>query len=307
MKLAVGSPHAQRLAATLSDRLPKGTSLALWDGQGEPEATVLDAEVMLGAPDLAAKLLPRMAGLRWLQSTWAGVAPLLAQPRRDYLLTGVKGIFGRSMAEYVLAWTLAEKRSVLRHSAAVRWDNTPDAGLAGLHLGIAGVGSIGAEVARRCGAFFASVRGLNRDGRPVPAIDQCYGIADRLHFADDLDVLVLLLPDTSATHHLADEELLARLAPGAVVINAGRSNALDLDAALKGLAAGRLSSLVLDVLPEEPLPEADALWGVSGVRITSHTAAPTTDEAIAELFLDNFARYRRGEEPLGRIDFTRGY
>ncbi len=307
MKLAIVSPRGARLAGTLSDRLPEGTSLALWDGQGEPDAAVLGAEVMLGAPDLAARLLPRMAGLRWLQSTWAGVTPLVTQPRRDYLLTGVKGMFGRSMAEYVLAWTLAEKRSVLRHSAAVRWDNTPDEGLAGLHLGIAGVGSIGAEVARRCGAFFASVRGLNRDGRPVPAIDQCYGVADRLAFADGLDVLVLLLPDTGATHRLADEALLARLAASAVVINGGRSNALDLDAALSCLAAGRLSSLVLDVLPEEPLPETDALWGTPGVRITSHTAAPTTDEAIAELFLDSLARYRRGEEPPGRIDFDRGY
>lgn len=281
--------------------------IACWDGSGEPATQLREAEVLLGAPDLVAPMLDRLPALRWVQSTWAGVTPLVAHPRRDYLLTGVKGIFGQSMAEYVLAWVLAEKRSVLRHSSATTWDCRPDKGLAGLHLGIAGVGSIGAEVARRCRGFFASVRGLNGDGRAVPGVDQCFDAARRLDFASGLDVLVLLLPDTEATNQFADRALLERLAHGAMVINAGRGNALALDAALEALHSGRLASLVLDVLAEEPLPAEDPLWHTTGVYITSHTAAPTDDAAIAALFLDGLARYVRGEEPSGRIDFARGY
>lgn len=307
MKLAIVSPNAKRLGTLLRGRVGEDVLLAYWNGVGEPEAQVLEAEVVLGAPDLAAAVMDQLSALRWLQSTWAGVTPLVGQPRRDYLLTGVKGIFGRSMAEYVLAWVLAEKRSVLRHSSATSWDGRPDKGLAGLRLGIAGVGSIGAEVAQRCGGFFASVRGLNGDGRTVPGVEHCFGAARRLDFARGLDVLVLLLPDTEATNQFADKALLEQLAPGAMVINAGRGNALDLDAALEALSGGRLSSLVLDVLAEEPLPAEDPLWRTTGVHITSHTAAPTNDEAIVALFLNGLTRYRRGEEPAGRIDFDRGY
>ena len=48
-------------------------------------------------------------GLRWVQSTWAGVTPLLNLGRDDFILTGVRGVFGPQMAEYVLGYLLLRR------------------------------------------------------------------------------------------------------------------------------------------------------------------------------------------------------
>jgi phosphoglycerate dehydrogenase-like enzyme len=141
----------------------------------------------------------------------------------------------------------------------------------------------------------------------VPGCNRCFASEDREAFAKDLDVLVMLLPDTPATDAVVDAALLSQLAPGAIVINAGRANALDLAAAVTARESEKISALVLDVLATEPLPEDDPLWMQPGVYITSHTAAPTDMERIVGVFLDNLDRYRAGKPLTGAIDFTRGY
>jgi phosphoglycerate dehydrogenase-like enzyme len=307
LDIVVLSARADELAAALEGCYPGDTTLRFFTDASALDAAALEAEVALGAPDVLAPALARMPRLRWVQSTWAGITPFLAVPRRDYLLTGVKGIFGASMSEYLLGWVLALERRIIDHASAASWNPRLDRGLSGLRLGIAGVGSIGAEVARRCAPFFAEVRGLNSDGRAVDGCSRCFANRDRLAFAAGLDVLALILPDTAATDGLADGKLLAQLAPGAIVINGGRANALDLPAALAALESRQLSALVLDVFAREPLADDDALWSTPGVYVTSHTAAPTGIDAIAAVFLDNLRRYRQGEELLGVIDFERGY
>jgi phosphoglycerate dehydrogenase-like enzyme len=63
--------------------------------------------VILGQPDLVAQVIDQLPEVRWVQSSWAGVTPILNTRRTDYLLTGVKDTFGPDMAEYVLGYLLA--------------------------------------------------------------------------------------------------------------------------------------------------------------------------------------------------------
>jgi len=266
-----------------------------------------EAEILFGAPDLLAALLPRAAAVRWVQSSWAGIRPLLDGPRRGYQLTGVKAIFGASMTEYVLAWLLAVERRVADRHGARHWDSSTDGTLAGKTLGIMGTGSIGSAVANTCSALGLEVRGLNSDGREQPGFRDCWPREDRLAFAADIDYLVALLPDTPATDNLIDAALLDAMAPGAVLINAGRGNAIVMADLLAALKRGHLRQAVLDVLREEPLPDDDPLWNQQGLTITSHTAAPTPARAIVEIFLDNYRRYLAGEALLYPVDLERGY
>ncbi|WP_439107507.1 NAD(P)-dependent oxidoreductase [Congregibacter sp.] len=311
LEITVVSTRADALAevfqGSLSGRVPDDVLMQFYAGPEDLNERALCAEVALGAPDVLAPLLDRMPNLRWVQSTWAGITPFLEVPRRDYLLTGVKDIFGASMSEYALGWTLAIERSVLSHATATQWQFQLDRGLSELRVGIAGAGSIGAAVARAFEPFVREVRGLNSDGRPVPGCEACFATSERLAFAKDLDVLVMILPDTPATDNLVDAPLLECLAPTAIVINGGRANALDLPAALRARAAGKLRALVLDVFEQEPLEAEDPLWRTPGVYITSHTAAPTRMDSIAGVFLDNLRRYQAGEALQGAIDFERGY
>lgn len=297
----------QALCSSLAERVPDDVTLRFFSNGEALCNAARNAEIALGAPDALAPLLADMPQLRWVQSTWAGITPFLSVPRRDYLLTGVKDIFGESMSEYVLGWLLALQRGILRRANARHWDESLDPGLSSLSVGIAGVGSIGAAVAPSLSPWVAEIRGLNSDGRAVEGCDQCFSSDARLAFADGLDVLVMILPDTGGTNALVDASLLARLKPGAILINVGRANALDLPAALAALEAGRLSAAVLDVLQREPLPAGDPLWTVPNLYISSHTSAPTDMERIAGVFLDNLERYRSVKPLRGVIDFSRGY
>ncbi|MEM1190316.1 MAG: NAD(P)-dependent oxidoreductase [Pseudomonadota bacterium] len=304
--IAVASDYAAQLRDALVPLLPDSIDV-IEAGAATPDAALSEVEVLFGAPDRIVALLPRLPALRWVQSTWAGITPLVAQPRRDFQLTGVKGIFGAYMAEYVLGWSLALRRSILHYAASTHWDFRRDDGLAGLRLGIAGTGSIGAEVARRCAPFFSEVVGLNSDGRRVEGFARCYGTGERLAFGAGLDVLALVLPDTPGTDGLVDAALLDGLASGAILINGGRANALVLDDALSALEGNRLSAMVLDVFDEEPLARESPLWRLPGLYITSHSAAPTSLDAVTKLFLANLQRYCSGSELEGVIDLERGY
>jgi phosphoglycerate dehydrogenase-like enzyme len=306
-RLLVISPHARQFAELLDAlSLPELDSVYCSDAETAKQQCA-DAEILFGAPDLLAQLLDECTGLRWLQSSWAGVKPLLDRPRRDYRLTGVKGIFGPLMAEYVLGWLLALERSIPRHYIAQKWDDSQERHLLGKTLGIMGTGSIGSHVARCARVFGLTLRGLNSDGRNVSGFDRCYSVDDKEGFAAGLDYLVALLPDTPASDDLVDQRLLSALNPGALLVNGGRANCIVEQDLIEALENGQLRHAVIDVLSTEPLPEDDPLWQIDNLTITSHTAAPTRTEDIVAIFCENYRRYLAGQPLLHEVDFDRGY
>ena len=88
-------------------------------------AGVSGEEVVLGRPDFLAQLMDTAPPVRWVQSTWAGVTPLIQHAYRDYVLTGVKGIFGQQMSEYVLTICSLMRRDC----ASAGRVSSPDSGI----------------------------------------------------------------------------------------------------------------------------------------------------------------------------------
>lgn len=301
------SADADALASALHADLPENTRLHPCSDNTELPEVASGASVVLAAPDRLLDALPRLPALQWAQSTWAGVTPLINAPRRDYRLTGVKALFDTAISEYVLAWMLALQRNVLQRAAATHWDPGPDGNLSGKRVGIMGTGALGMAVAHRAEPFGVELRGLNTCGQAAAPFSRCYRSGDRLAFARDLDFVVALMPDTPATTGMIDAVFLHALPPGAVLINAGRANAIDHEALRHSVEEKHLRAAVLDVLPREPLPATDPLWHTEGIYITSHTAAPTETTAIAPLFLDNLNRFLAGKPLRYEIDFERGY
>ncbi len=306
-KVLMLSPHAARFERLLRPLQLPDIDLASCLSIEEARHHCGDAEIVFGAPDAVAQLLPDCTQLRWVQSSWAGVKPLIIAERRDYLLTGVKGIFGPLMSEYVLGWVLAFQRNILDRAGRRHWDDTPDTPLRGKRLGIMGTGSIGAHVAARCHEFGLHVTGLNTSGAPVAGFDQCFSLQDRAAFFRDLDILVALLPDTPGTTGLVNRHALSLMRPGSLFINAGRANTVVQDELLAMLDEKALRAAVLDVFDKEPVPHDSPLWSVERLFITSHTAAPTLAQDIAEIFCDNYRRYMAKEPLQHQIDFRRGY
>jgi phosphoglycerate dehydrogenase-like enzyme len=246
-----------------------------------------------------------------VQSTWAGVEPLLDPSlRRDYVLTNARGVFGGLMSEYVFAYLLAHERRILhRHAAqaAGQWDKTPPGTLRGKKIGLMGVGSIGACLARTAKHFGMTVRGYTRASETCTEVDAYYHGEGLMTFASELDYLVSVLPNTDDTRRIVDAALLSALPPRAVFVNVGRGSAVDELALAEALRTGRIAGAVLDVFQEEPLPPEHILWRTPNVRITSHTAALSVPEDIVQIFLDNYRRLLQGKALRCQVDFERGY
>jgi phosphoglycerate dehydrogenase-like enzyme len=287
---------------------------ALIDAAHLPELNITsdrDADLVLGEPSLVRDVLPELTRLRWVQATWAGVEPLLDPSlRRDYILTNARGVFGGLMSEYVFGYILAHERRLLEKHAAQRerrWDPTPPGTLRGKTLGLIGVGSIGAAIARTAKHFGMRVHGYTRASEGCADVDAYFHGGDRAAFAAGLDYLVAIAPSTAGTRRLVDAALLAALPPRAVFINPGRGDVVDEPALADALQNGRIAGAVLDVFQQEPLPADHAFWQTPNLLITSHTAALSHPADIAPVFIDNYRRLRRGESLRHVVDFEREY
>ena len=275
----------------------------------EHESSAVD--VVLGEPSQIRGLLASLPSLRWVQSTWAGVEPLLDRSlRRDYTLTNARGVFGGLMSEYVFGYLIAHERLIFDKRAAQqagRWDPTPPGTLRGRQIGLLGVGTIGAALARTAKHFGMRVKGYTRASEDCADVDHYFHGDDLARFAADLDYLVSVMPNTSATRHLVDAALLAALPPRAVLVNPGRGTVVDEAALADALQSGRLAGAVLDVFQQEPLPADHVFWRTPNVIITSHTAALSIPADIAPVFIDNYKRWSAGDALKYVVDFERGY
>jgi phosphoglycerate dehydrogenase-like enzyme len=271
-------------------------------------------DLAFGEPSLLRQVLPSLTSLQWAQATWAGVEPLLDPAlRRDYILTNARGVFGSLMSEYVFAYLLAHERRLLdKHAAqaAGRWDPTPPGTLRGKQIGLLGVGTIGAALARTAKHFGMRVKGYTRASEDSADVDVYFHGAlapQRAAFAADLDYLVSIMPATRDTRHVVDAALLAALPRRAVFVNPGRGGTVDEPALAAALHNGTIAGAVLDVFQQEPLPPGHAFWRTPNLVITSHTAALSVPADIAPVFIDNYRRLVRGEPLRYQVNFDRGY
>jgi phosphoglycerate dehydrogenase-like enzyme len=291
-------------------RLPD-LMLAATDDPAAAKEQAGSYDVAFGEPSLLRQVIPQMTALRWAQSTWAGVEPLLDPSlRRDYVLTNARGVFGRLMSEYVFAYLLAHERRVLEKHASQRerrWDTTRPGTLLDKRIGLLGVGSIGAVLARTAKHFGMTVHGYTRASEGCGDVDAYFHGRELVAFASELDYLVSVMPATAVTRQLVDDKLLRALPSRCVFVNPGRGGVVDEVALMSALRDGRLAGAVLDVFQTEPLPADHPLWTTPNVLITSHTAALNVPADIVEVFVDNYRRWVAGESLQHRVDFERGY
>jgi len=273
-------------------------------------AAYTDQSILFGDPQTISQVLPDLPAVKWVQSTWAGITPLLEIERRDYLLTGIKGAFGPQMSEYVLGYMLAHALRIaerLSEQGKHQWRETESGTLLGKRIGVMGTGSIGEAIAGRAAQNGMVVTGLSRSGEPNSPFERVYTAAELGGFLSGLDYLVSVLPDTAATDKLLNETTLAHLPSHACFINVGRANVVDDDALIAALKSNALGGAVLDVFDEEPVPGDSPLWGTPNLLMTPHIAAVSHPELIVPIFLENHERFVSGRPLKNLISFEHGY
>jgi phosphoglycerate dehydrogenase-like enzyme len=310
VKLLILSRHVEKYQPLFETALPE-VEIVLARDAAAAEAKGLDCEIIFGEPRLIRPVLMKMRRLRWVQSMYAGVEQLLDPSlRRDYILTNARGVFGGLMAEYVFGYLLNHERRIFKRYQAQqerRWDGSTTGMLRGKKIGLLGVGSIGARLARTAKCFDMVVCGYTRSSESCPEVDAYYHGNDLIEFAKGLDYLVSVLPNTSGTRHIVDASLLNALPPHAVFINIGRGSALDEPALMEALTRKKIAGAILDVFEQEPLPQDHPFWNTPNLLLTFHTSAPGLADDITQLFNENYHHYVNREELIHRVDFERGY
>ena len=274
-------------------------------------APTSEIDIVLGEPSRIKAALASLPALSWSQSIWAGVEPLLdPASRRDYILTNARGVFGGLMSEYILGYLLAYERRIfqrLEDQKNKRWDDSDTGTLRGKTIGLLGVGSIGADVARTAKFFGMTVRGYTMGSETSSDVDKYYHGNDLLDFATGIDYLVNILPNTKDTRKIINADLLNILPSHALVINVGRGPAVDESALLEALNQNKIAGAVLDVFEKEPLPKDHPFWTTPNLLITFHTAAPSLAQDIAKIFIENYKLFIEGKPLKYQVDFDKGY
>jgi D-3-phosphoglycerate dehydrogenase len=210
-------------------------------------------------------MFDRMPQLRVLARTGVGVerVDVAEATRRGIAVVVTPGAGTHAVAEGALAMILhlvKRLRVTTECVAQGRWAQRGAITLGdldGATIGIIGYGRIGRRVGHLARVFGMTV--LAHDPYLDPAQDGAGGDGPdgvRLVGLDELSsrsqVVTLHLPLTPQTHHLVDAAFLAAMPAGSVLVNCGRGGLLDLDAAARALADGRLAGLGLDVFDPEP-------------------------------------------------------
>lgn len=209
--------------------------------------------------------------------------------RRGLPVAVVNGANDLGVAEHTMALMLAVARRIPAHDRMVKageWQPTggpPMGELAGRTVLVMGYGRIGTRVARLCAAFGMRVF-VHDPAFPAPRIaaDGHLPAPDWRAVLAETDVLTLHCPLTPATRGLIDADALARLKPGAWLINTARGGVVDEAALIAALRSGRLAAAGLDVLALEPPAPDNPLLGLDTVVLTPHAAA-SAEETLAKM------------------------
>ena len=210
-----------------------------------------------------------------------------------------------SVAEWCVGATLSLLRRLVVADAAVRrgeWPQTSLGGreLAGLHVGIVGMGNVGRRCAELFGAFGCELSYWSRsrhDDAPAGWLE-----LDELLASCDVVVLVIALGEQ--TRGLLSAQRLARCKPGVLVVNGARGQVVDEQALVEALASGQVGGAALDVFQVEPLPLTSPLMSDPGVVLSPHLAG-STEQSAANLFAltrANLVRALSGEPVLDVVN-----
>lgn len=293
-----------------------GFSVRYYQTKADASGHLADCEVLFGH---WRSLLKEAPMLKWYCCSYAGVDPYQPPFRfpEGVLLTNSSGAYGVTISEHIMMVTLMLQRRMLDYAQIVRdrgWTNDlPVRSIQGSRLTLLGTGDIGTTFAQRAKALCpASVTGVNRSGRvPDPVYDRVVPMAELDRVLPETDILVMSLPSTPETVGILSRERLALLPESAILVNVGRGSAIDQDALMDALNAGRLAGAALDVMTPEPLPADHPLWTVKNLLITPHVAGNMTlgytCNKTVSMFCNDLENYAEGRPLKHLVDLKRGY
>ena len=298
--------------AIIREAVPTGFELVTLerDSDDERRAKVADCEVVIVAASGFRRAVIEHArclklvhhqGVGWQDTTDHEVLkarglPLALTPEGTTLGVAEHTVLLMLAALKLLPHADAELRQGRFHINALRPVSRE---LNGMTVGYIGMGRIAQAVAERLRAF--GTKGVYCDPN-VPA----FAGLEKKSFDEVLqesDIVSLHLPLTAQTRNLMGPAQIARMKPGAYLVNTARGGLIDEAALAKALESGHLAGAALDVFEAEPVPAGHPLARLRNVVLTPHISAGTRDALRTKMraLFANVERFYRGEPLQNRV------
>ena len=312
------------VAVLCADHRPPGMSTVEAVAQvryataGELPHALPGAEVLF-VWDFLSTAVPRMwpyaDHLRWVHIASAGVDPLMFPELVDspVVLTNSRGIFDRPIAEYVLGLILVFAKDIRKTLDVQRqrtWRHRDTERIEGQTALVVGTGSIGREIGRLLSAAGMKVAGVGRTARSGdPYFGEIHAAGDLPSLLPEADYVIVAAPLTEQSRGMFDAAAFAQMKRSARLINVGRGPIVVEQDLAQALEEKRIAGAALDVFSEEPLSRENPLWAAPNLLISPHMSGDFVGwlAALAELFVENFARWLAGDELLNVVDKKLGY
>ncbi|MBB6098097.1 phosphoglycerate dehydrogenase-like enzyme [Deinobacterium chartae] len=255
----------------------------------------------MGKPQLS-RLLRAAPRLEWIHTGSAGFDWVMVPEVTERAITVSRSaaVMNTPMAEFALGVMLAHAKNLdAMREAQTRhaWEPPMHRELYGATVGVVGAGAIGARIARLARAFGMRTLATKREAAPLEDFDAVYPPEGLEVLLAESDYLILTCPLTPETRHMIGRAQLARMKPGAYLINLARGGLIVEAELLRALQDGTLAGACLDAFEVEPLPADSPLWDAPNLRLTPHCSyrSPAIRARVVEEFAANLERYLRGE------------
>ncbi len=268
-------------------------------------------DYIIYAPSSGLQDFTAFTNTKLVQNLWAGVETTvgnktLTQPFARMVEFGLK----QGMIEYVTGHVLRHHLDTdffaKQKPGVWRDDHVPPLTRDRV-VGVLGLGALGQACAESLATLGFQVMGWSRSPKTIENITCLNGESGLKTLLGQAEIIVLLLPNTPATHHIIDAESISMMKEGAAIINPGRGSLINDDALLDALDSGHISAATLDVFATEPLPADHPYWAHSNVLVTPHVASATRIETATQTVIENIRRGEAGEEFLHLVDRDLGY
>ena len=282
-----------------------GAEISVW----QPGAPQADYAVVWAPPQ---QFINEQLSLKALFNIGAGVDGLLKLrlPPQALVVRLDDAGMAVQMAEYVCHAVIRHFRELDGYEADTavgRWGYRKPRLRSDFPIGVMGLGVLGERVAKALAQFDFPINGWSRSPKAIAGVRAFSGADQFNDFLAASRVLVNLLPLTPGTADIINKDTLARLLPGAYVINVARGAHLVDNDLLAAIDSGQVAGATLDVFRTEPLPAGHAFWSQPRITLTPHTSARTLrDESIAQI-ARKIAALQRGEAVAGVVSPERGY
>lgn len=257
----------------------------------------------------------RQGRLQWIQSSAAGVDHCLTPEviESPIILTSASGVLADQVTEHTVALLSGLCRSLpvfFRAQQQKEYIRRPTRDLHHQTIGIIGLGGVGRRLSQVLSVFKSRI--VATDFYPMhkpPHVESLWppeGLDQLLAMSD---IVILCAPLTKQTKGMIDAVALAKMKPGALLINVARGQLVVEQDLVAALRSGHLGGAGLDVAEQEPLPATSELWELPNVIITPHVGgqAGRRIDDMTRFLCQNLVRWQHGQPLKNVVDKRLGF